>query len=66
METHDLEWYNTSEVDVNGVDVPNDCVLQHGMPVLENRDPVWSEEFDIYIYIHTYIYIYMYIYIYNI
>ena len=45
METHDLERYNTSEIDVNGVDVPDDCVLQHGMPVLENRDPIWSEEF---------------------
>ena len=37
MQTHDLEWYKMSEVDVKGLDVPNDHVLQHGTPVLENR-----------------------------
>ena len=33
-----------SEVDVNRLDVPDDCVLQHGTLVLENRDPIRSEE----------------------
>ena len=33
-----------SEVDMNRLDLPDDPVLQHGTPVLENRDPIWSEE----------------------
>ena len=34
------------EFDANGLDVPDDCVLQHGTTFLENRGPIWSEESD--------------------
>ena len=44
MEMHDLGWYDMSEVDMNRLDLSDDRVLQHGTPVLENRDPIWSEE----------------------
>ena len=46
MEMHNLGWYDMIEFDVNGLDVPDDCVLQHGTTFLENRGPIWSEESD--------------------
>ena len=33
-----------SKVYVSGLDVPDYRVLQHNTPVLETRDPTWSEE----------------------
>ena len=46
MKTHNLEWYDTSEVYVNGLDVADYLTLQHDTPVLENEDLIWSEEID--------------------
>ena len=46
MKTHNLEWYDTSEVYVNGLDVADYLILQHDTPVLENNDLTWSEEID--------------------
>ena len=33
MESDDFEWYDMSKVDMNGLDIPDDGVLQYGTPV---------------------------------
>ena len=37
METNELEWYDFDEVDVSGLR------FQHGSPVLDDMDPVWTD-----------------------
>ena len=43
METNELERYDFDEIDVSGLEIPVERFIQHGTPVLDDMDPVWTD-----------------------
>ena len=46
METEELEWHDENEVDTSGLQIPPECAVKSGSPIipLEARQPPWQED----------------------
>lgn len=40
----DYEWHDEDECDLEGLAIPPDVTFQHGTPLLEDADPIWTTD----------------------